>query len=123
MKMNGMKILTWAVTGIASAMVIMSGAMKLIGGEQIVTALTKAGVQDYITVLGLMEISFAALFLYPKTMKVGFLLLTCYFAGAIATDLSHGNPMIGAVIILTLVWIAAFLRDRMLFLPSTKQSA
>jgi hypothetical protein len=30
-----------------------------------------------------------ALFVVPATMKLGFILASCYFAGAIATELSH----------------------------------
>jgi hypothetical protein len=36
-----------------------------------------------------MEIAFAALFLVPATMKLGFILASCYFGGAIATDRSY----------------------------------
>jgi hypothetical protein len=67
-----------------------------------------------------MEIVFAALFVFPKTMKIGFLLLTCYFAGAIATELSHNMPL-NAVPVLTLIWIAAFLRDSSIFLPTREE--
>jgi hypothetical protein len=63
-----------------------------------------------------MEITFSILFIFPKTMKLGFILLSCYFAGAIATDLSHGNTVANAMMPITLVWIAAFLRDKSIFL-------
>jgi len=115
-------ITTWIITGLISAMIIMSGVMKLTGGEQVVTGLTKVGAIDYIMLLGTMEIVFTALFLFPKTMKIGFLLVTCYFAGAIATDLTHSNPWINPAVLLAIVWVAAFMRDRQLFLPSAKQA-
>ncbi|MGA0555889.1 DoxX family protein [Larkinella sp. VNQ87] len=104
---------------IAIGMVIMSGIMKLSGGPEIKAVLTKAGVGPYIPMLGIMEITFAALYIYPKTMKVGFLLLTCYFAGAIAAELSHGGPVTNAIMVLVLIWIGAFLRDKSIFLPSS----
>jgi hypothetical protein len=63
-----------------------------------------------------MEIIFAALFIYPKTMKIGFILLSCYFAGALATELSHGSAF-NAFLPLVLLWIAALLRDPLIFLP------
>lgn len=115
--MKTRKIITIAVTAVAAGLAILSGIMKLSGGEEITTGMSKVGVGEYITLLGLMEIGFAALFIYPKTMKIGFLLLTCYFSGAIATELSHGTPF-NAVMPLTVIWIAAFLREPAIFLPT-----
>lgn len=114
--MKTKRIITTAVTTLAILMVILSGVMKLMQGELVVTTLTKVGVGPYIIMLGLMEIGFATLFLFPKTMKLGFILLSCYFAGAMAVDLSHGGSLLNAAITLALIWVAAFLRDRFIFL-------
>lgn len=111
------KIITIVVTAIASLMVVFSGVLKFSHSPQVVETLTKVGVIDYINLLGSMEIVFTALFVYPKTMKIGFILLSCYFAGAIATELSHNGPLLNPIMPLALVWIAAFLRDRSIFLP------
>jgi hypothetical protein len=75
-------------------------------------------VGPYITLLGIMQLIFVALFLYPKTMKLGFALLSCYLAGALAAELSHDGPMQNAAIPLAFLWIAAFLRDHTVFLPA-----
>ena len=112
-----MRILTIVMTVLAAGMAILSGIMKLTQSAQIVETLTKVGVGSHVIMLGLMEIGFAALFLYPKTMKLGFILLSCYFAGAIATELSHNTPF-NAIMPLVLIWIAAFLRDKTIFLPT-----
>lgn len=114
--MKAKKIVTIVVTALASLLPVLSGIMKLSHNPEIVGTLTKVGVVDYLVPLGLMEIGFAALFIYPKTMKIGFILLTCYFAGAIATELSHGTAF-NAALPLALIWIAAFLRDPLIFLP------
>jgi hypothetical protein len=50
-------------------------------------------------------------------MKMGFILLTSCFAGALATELSH-QVTLNALTPLVLVWVATFLRDRSVFLPS-----
>jgi hypothetical protein len=118
--MKTKKIITITVTALASLLVVVSGIMKLAKGEEIVTGMQKVGVGDYITLLAFMEIGFTALFIYPKTMKIGFILLTCYFSGAIATELSHGLPF-NAVLPITLIWIAAFLRDPSIFLPANEK--
>lgn len=107
------------VTVLASAMVILSGVMKLMKSEQVVTGLSNVGVGQYVTLLGIMEIGFMALFLFPKTRKIGLILLSCYFSGAIATELSHGGPVMNAAMPLALVWIAAILQDSNLFLTRT----
>ncbi len=116
------RIITIIFTVLAAALPIMSGVMKLTKSPELVAQLTKAGVGDNITMLGLMEIVFAALFIYPKTMKLGFILLSCYFAGAIATELSHAAPL-NAVLPIVLVWIATFLRDKTAFLSEKTQVA
>jgi sorbitol-specific phosphotransferase system component IIC len=113
--MKAKKIITIIVTTLAALMVIFSGIVKLSGSMGIADTLAKVGVQKYIIYLGLAEILFAALFIYPKTMKIGFILLSCYFAGALATEVSHGTPL-NALTPIILVWIAAFLRDKSIFL-------
>jgi uncharacterized membrane protein YphA (DoxX/SURF4 family) len=118
--MKTKKIITTIVTVLAAGMVVLSGIMKLSGSEQIVTTMNKVGVGPYIHTLAFMEIAFAVLFIIPATMRIGFVLLSCYFAGAIATELSHGGPLMNAALPLTLIWISAFLRDRSIFLPATK---
>ncbi|MCC6282823.1 MAG: DoxX family protein [Saprospiraceae bacterium] len=116
--MNIKKIITIIVTALAVLMPIFSGIMKLTGNAGAVDILTKMGVKDHITLLGCFEIAFALLFLYPKTMKGGFVLLSCYFAGAIATEMSHASPL-NALTPIVLVWIAAYLRDKSVFLPTS----
>lgn len=108
------QIITTIITVLAAGMVILSGVFKLTQSPQVMETLNKVGVGQYVFLLAGMEIGFTLLFLYPKTMKLGFLLLTCYFAGAIATELSHGAPF-NAVTPLVLIWISAFLRDRSIF--------
>ena len=112
-----MRILTIVMTVLAAGMAILSGLMKLTQSKEVVETLTKVGAGDKAINLGLMEIGFAALFIYPKTMKLGFILLSCYFAGALATEITHGSPL-NAFLPLVLIWIAAFLRDRTIFLPT-----
>ncbi|HET9430878.1 MAG TPA: hypothetical protein VFO70_06865, partial [Chitinophagaceae bacterium] len=49
--------------------------------------------------------------IWPRSMRIGLLLLTGYFGGAMAVELSHGIIFIAPGIILSLVWIIAYLRD------------
>jgi hypothetical protein len=92
--------------------------LKLIGFEEAVKTLNAVGVGHYINYLGLMEIGFSILFVFAPTRKVGFTLLNCYFAGAIATDLSHGSTILNPAMPLAMVWISALLLDKSILLPS-----
>lgn len=118
MKSKAGKIANSIATALPATLVIVSGIFKLTGSRQVVEKLQAVGVGSYIPVLGLMEIGFAILFIFPKTMRIGFVLLSCYFAGAVATDLSHGLSIVNAMIPLALVWIGTFIRDRKSFFSS-----
>jgi len=111
------RIISIVLMVIPSLMLIMSGVMKLIGAEQIVTGLTKVGLGSYISLFGIIELIAVALFLYPKTYKIGFLLICCYLGGALSIELSTAQPP-SAAIFLTIVWIAVFLKDKLMFLNS-----
>jgi len=116
MKSKPRSVVGWVLTGIAGLLIISSGIFKLSGAPMIVEGMTKLGVGPYIPLLGTMEIVFTVLFVFPKTSKIGFLLVISYFAGALATDLSHGNPIMTPILILVLVWVAAFLRKPEIFI-------
>jgi hypothetical protein len=73
------------------------------------------GVGRHVRLVGVMELVFAALFVVPATMKLGFVLASCYFAGAIATELSHDALKANPFIPIVLLWIGAFVRDRSVF--------
>ena len=116
MKSKPRSVVGWVLTGIAGLLILSSGIFKLSGAPMIVEGMTKLGVGPYIPLLGTMEIVFTVLFVFPKTSKIGFLLVISYFAGALATDLSHGNPIMTPILILVLVWVAAFLRKPEIFI-------
>lgn len=116
------RIITIIFTVLAAGMAIMSGIFKFTQSPQVMETLAKVGVEKYVLLLGAMEVGFALLFIYPKTMKLGFILLSCYFAGAIATEMSHGMPF-NAITPIVLVWIATYLRDKSAFISTKTQIA
>src|SRR5882672_5858486 len=77
--------------------------------------MTALGVGRHLRLLGIMELAFAALFVVPATMKLGFILASCYFGGAIATELSHDALKANPFVPIVLLWIGAFVRDRSIF--------
>jgi hypothetical protein len=102
-------------TWIPALLIALSAVMKLSGNSQILEAMTKLGVRRYVPLLGAMELACATLFVIPATFKLGFLLASCYFAGAIATELSHDALKVNPFIPMVVLWIGAFIRDRSIF--------
>jgi len=120
--MKAKKIVTIVFTVLTCLMIASSGLFKFLGGEEVKAGLGALGVGAYIPYLGAMEIVFVVLFAFPKTMKIGFLLLACYFAGALATEISHNGAVMNAMIPASLVWITAFLRDPSIFIDLSREN-
>ncbi|MES2655130.1 MAG: DoxX family protein [Bacteroidota bacterium] len=113
------RIIAIVLMAIPSLMLVMSGVMKLMASPQIVDSLGKIGLGSYITLLGIIEILAVALFIYPKTSRIGFLLLCCYLGGALSIELASGHPPMAAAF-LTLLWVSVFLSNKAMFLaPAT----
>ncbi len=115
------RIVSNVLLGIPTLVLIMGGTMKVIGKEpeSVMAFLTKSGFGNYIIALGLTELIIAALIIIPKTNKIGFLLASCYFAGAFSLEISGAQPFASAVF-LTILWIGMFLRNKEMFLVEAK---
>lgn len=118
--MTTKRIVMISLTVLVAIMIITSGFMKAIHLPWSVEGLVRFNLPNAATALGLMEMSFAILFLVPKTMRIGFILLNCYFAGAMATELSHDGSLLNPAIPLALVWVTAFIRDKDLFVGASR---
>jgi hypothetical protein len=96
-------LLSLAMTASAIAKFVMP-AQKEMDAFPTLTAIIKP--------LGALELAIVALWLLPKTMKPGFYLLCSYLGGAICAHVFMGEPPFAPAILLTLAWIAMYLRDR-----------
>lgn len=107
---------------IPTLVLIAGGVAKLTGAEpeMVMQFLTRQGFGNSIKMLGVMELIIAALLLYPKTNKIGFLLATSYFGGAFCLELAGGQPPAAATF-LAVLWIAMFLKNREMFLPAAHE--
>ena len=114
-------IIRWVPSVLVALPIVMSASFKLSEAPFIIERFTQLGLIQYVKLLAGMEILFITLFLYPRTMKMGFLCLTAYFGGAMATEMVAGSAMIAPTVILTLVWIAAYLRKPSLFRSESKR--
>ena len=108
-------IINLLATWIPALGIAFLGVLKLAGNPRVAEELSQLGVGRYLRLLGVMEIAFAAMFVVPATMKLGFILASCYFAGAIATELSHDVLEVNPFVPIVLLWIGAFIRDRSIF--------
>ena len=115
------RIATLVITVLAVLMTVLSGTMKLIGSPDVISMLTTMGVTQHVTILGILQLTFIALFAYPPTLRIGFILLSCYYSGALATEVFQGTTF-NAIIPLGLIWTAAYLRDSTIFLPQKKST-
>jgi hypothetical protein len=116
------RILTIVLMAIPAFILIMGGVMKILGTEPevVMDFLTKAGFGNYIIPLGVTELVIAGLFIYPKTNKIGFLLATAYLGGALSLEIAGSQPPASAII-LAILWISMFLKDKQTFLPSAQK--
>ena len=108
-------IINLLATWIPALLIALSGVLTLWGNAKVAGELSKVGVGRYLRLLGVMKIAFAVLFVVPATMKLGFILTSCYFGGAIATELSHGKLKANPFVPIVLLCIGAFIRNRSVF--------
>ena len=115
MKSKTNKIIKWAPSILITLIIGAGSIMKLTAQPQLVEVFSKTGLLPYMKLLGAAELAFVSLFLWARTLRIGFFLMTAYFGGAMAIELSQHIFFIMPAVILALVWLAAWLRDNSLF--------
>jgi hypothetical protein len=115
MKYLTRKNIGWLATGIISAMLLMSAGVKLFGGiENINTEMGTAHIADWIRVIGVGELVSVILFIVPRTYKLGTVLLSAYFGGAILFHMAHSDPaftnFMSPAFFLVAIWITSWIR-------------
>lgn len=65
-----------------------------------------------LTFIAVLELGSALLFAYPRTRFFGLLMISAYLGGAIAAHVGHAQIGWQPAVVLSLVWIAAWLRRR-----------
>lgn len=103
----------WAMTGVISAMLIMSGVMKLVSeGPKFEEEIAKIGIpKSMIVPLGILELACVAIYLVPQTSIVGVILLTGYLGGAICTHWRVDEAFFVQAILGVVVWLGIYLRE------------
>lgn len=86
-------VIGWVCTVLVAALTIFSGVMEFImpmDNPEVAAMVARLGVGGMEYYLGAAKLAFAALYLYPRTSTVGFVLLVGYYGGALATNMTHG---------------------------------
>jgi hypothetical protein len=82
--------------------------------------------------IGVIEVTFAVIYLIPRTAFLGAILTTAYLGGAVWTHLRVGDPWFFPIIIAVLMWLGLALRRPAIFrlalgreslVPSTRDAA
>lgn len=105
----------WLLTGLAGLMLLFSAIGKFTGNEQMLEMFHSGGLSDlWINMIGVGAVISLALFVLPKSMRLGTLLLSAYMGGAIVFHITHNSPehqsFTGPLVILLVTWLAAWLR-------------
>jgi hypothetical protein len=83
-------------------------APKLLGMSVAAETLTALGwPAGYVLMIGLFELTFLVLYLYPRTSVLGAVLMTALLGGAMATHIRVGSPLFSHV--LFSVYLALFM--------------
>jgi hypothetical protein len=89
---------------------------KLAQQQQIVDQMAVLGLTGKLQLLAAIEAVALVLYIIPRSSKLGLLLLTAYYGGAIAINLPTIVNTIPATIFLILIWLGAYVRNPKYFL-------
>jgi len=93
-----------------------SVAPKLLGMPVAAETLVSLGWSaDYVMAIGLMELTFVLLYIYPRTSVLGAVMMMGLFGGAMATQVRVGNPLFShqlfSLYLGLIMWGGLWLRD------------
>jgi hypothetical protein len=105
------KIIYWILTFLIAFIFIGSAMGKLISSEETLAMASNIGLNGQIyTILGVLELVFVILFVFPRTGILGTFMLIAYMGGAIATHLEHGQSILVPCVIQAFLWVVAVYR-------------
>jgi hypothetical protein len=93
--------------------VVTSSMVKFAGVQGVVHSMAAEGFSEgKLTLVAMLEIISAALFLYRRTRSFGILMLSSFLGGAICTHVQMGAyaKAIGPFVLLALLWVGTWLR-------------
>ena len=113
------KNLGWVLSGLLALVILGSAFGKLTGDADTAIMLGSHNLTAWIMIIGIGELASLILFLIPKTMRMGALLLSAYFGGAIMFHMAHPDPGLNNFAapagFLIFMWIIAWVRGLDIF--------
>jgi hypothetical protein len=100
-----------ALHGLVGAVMILAGTAKVLGLLP-VEAVEKLGLGPQIRLIGVGELASGLLMILPRTTRIGILLTSSFWGGAICLHMSRSEEYVGAAVLLLLSWAGAYLRDQ-----------
>jgi len=94
-------------------MLVGSAMAKIIGVRPNIAHLNELGFGKLVKVLGVSEIIFVTLLFIQRYSQIGLVLVTAYFAGAIAVEIPY-HMAFAPAIPLFLIWLTSYVRDPLL---------
>jgi len=82
---------------------------------QVIEQMKQLELENKLYLLAFIELIGITLYIIPKTFKIGFLLLTGYFGGAIAVNIKIPENALPAFIILVIIWVASYIKNPTIF--------
>ncbi|MCL4218646.1 MAG: DoxX family protein, partial [Candidatus Hydrogenedentes bacterium] len=102
----------YVMSALPVLMLLFSAAMKFARPAPVVEGFAHLGYPESLALpLGLIELTYTILYVFPRTAVLGAILLTGYLGGAVATHVRIGEPFIMPAVLGVLVWGGLFLRD------------
>jgi TRAP-type C4-dicarboxylate transport system permease small subunit len=115
---KSLRIISYAMSGIVIAFMLLDGGMKLVPLDVVIKTTAELGYPpspELARGLGVVALLCTALYAFPRTSVLGAILLTAYMGGTVATHLRVGNPlfshMLFGVYLALLAWGGLYLRD------------
>lgn len=105
---------TWAVRILTTLLILAfvpSAIMKIMLNPMAIEGFSRMGIpQGAIVPLGLVELACLALYLIPRTVVLGTLLLTGYLGGAVLANIIGRSDFIHALVVGLIVWAGTWFR-------------
>tara|TARA_R110002049_G_scaffold214533_3_gene385997 strand:+ start:13434 stop:13805 length:372 start_codon:yes stop_codon:yes gene_type:complete len=120
MKPKFKQVLAIFFVGFYAIMTLIGTGEKLLQTQHLIDSFKPLQIVEYSRILGVIDLIFSALFLIPKTRKMGFLLSSCYLAGAMGAHISHHVSPIQPLAMMVILWISAFLLNKSLLFQDNK---
>ena len=106
-----MTVLGWVISVLPCLLLLFSAYMKLSRNPQAVEGFAEFKTPNSLMIVGVLEVAFTLVYLFPRTSVLGATLLTAYLGGATETHLRLGLPLFIPILVGVALWLGLFFRD------------